>query len=155
MVTIMKKGEMLAAMLVFATNKHAGQFDKGDTPYILHPLKVMHYLKTDDEELMCIALGHDVVEDTDATYEDLRNIGMSERVIDGIRRLTKVPGQTYAEYKEQVLRSKDAMLVKRADLRHNTDIRRLKGTTDKDQARMSKYHDFYMEIELKLWRLDE
>lgn len=151
----MGNGKMLGAMLKFMVDAHDGQFDKGGIPYCLHPLKVMHYLKTDDEELMCIALGHDVVEDTDATYEDLRNIGMSERVIDGIRRLTKVPGQTYAEYKEQVLRSKDAMLVKRADLRHNTDIRRLKGTTDKDKARMSKYHDFYIEIELALWRLDE
>ncbi len=151
----MKKGEMLASMLVFATNQHAGQFDKGGMPYILHPLKVMHYLKTDDEELMCMALGHDVIEDTTATYEDLRNIGMSERVIDCIRRLTKLPGQTYAEYKAQVLGSKDSMLVKRSDLRHNTDIRRLKGTTEKDHARTAKYHEFYMEIEHELWKYDE
>lgn len=146
----MKKGQMLDKMLVIVTNAHAGQFDKGGNPYILHPLKVMHYLKTDDEELMCIALGHDVIEDTSVTYKDLRDAGISERVIEGIRCLTKQPGQTYDEYKESVFSNKDAMLVKRCDLRHNTDIRRLKGVSEKDIARMAKYQMFYLEIQAKL-----
>lgn len=146
----MRKGEMLGKMLVLATNAHAGQFDRGGNPYILHPLKVMHYLKTDDEELMCMALGHDVVEDTSTTFKDLREAGMSERVIEGIRALTKMPGQTYDEYKEVVFASKDAMRVKMADLRHNTDVRRLKGVTEKDLARMAKYHQFFMEIKARL-----
>lgn len=146
----MKKGEMLGKMLVLVTNAHAGQFDRGGNPYILHPLKVMHYLKTDDEELMCIALGHDVVEDTSVTYKDLRDAGISERVIGGIRSLTKVPGETYDEYKERVFANTDAMRVKLADLRHNTDIRRLKGVSEKDIARMAKYHVFFMEIKARL-----
>ena len=146
----MKKGEMLGTMLCIATNAHAGQFDRGGAPYILHPLKVMHYLKSDDEELMCMALGHDVIEDTATTYRDLRDAGISERVIDGIRALTKVPGLTYEEYKEGVFACEDAMRVKLADLRHNTDIRRLKGVTEKDIARMAKYHLFYMEIKARL-----
>ena len=146
----MKKGDMLGTMLVIATNAHAGQFDRGGAPYILHPLKVMHYLKSDDEELMCMALGHDVIEDTSVTYRDLRDAGISERVIAGIRALTKLPGQTYEEYKAGVFASEDAMRVKLADLRHNTDIRRLKGVTEKDIARMAKYHMFYMEIKSRL-----
>jgi (p)ppGpp synthase/HD superfamily hydrolase len=146
----MRKGEMLGKMLVLATNAHAGQFDRGGNPYILHPLKVMHYLKTDDEELMCMALGHDVVEDTSVTFKDLREAGMSERVIEGIRSLTKMPGQTYDEYKEVVFANKDAMRVKMADLRHNTDVRRLKGVSEKDIARMAKYHQFFMEIKARL-----
>jgi (p)ppGpp synthase/HD superfamily hydrolase len=146
----MKKGEMLAKMLVIATNAHAGQFDRGGNPYILHPLKVMHYLKSDDEELQCIALGHDVVEDTPVTFKDLRDAGISDRVIDAIRVLTKMPGQTLEEYKELVFGSVDAMRVKLSDLRHNTDIRRLKGVTEKDIARMVKYQVFYTEILAKL-----
>jgi hypothetical protein len=146
----MKKGVMLAKMLVIATNAHAGQYDKGGLPYILHPLKVMHYLKSDDEELQCIALGHDVIEDTDITYKYLRDEGMSERVIAGIRGMTKVPGQTYEEYKEGVFANIDSMKAKKADLRHNSDIRRLKGVTDKDVARIAKYMKFYSEIEAKL-----
>lgn len=146
----MKKGEMLAKMLVIATNAHADQFDKGGNPYILHPLKVMHYLKTTDEELQAIALGHDVIEDTDVTYKDLREAGISERVISAITALTKVPGETYDEYKQKVFANVDAMKVKMADLRHNTDIRRLKGVSDKDVARMMKYQKFYIEIQSKL-----
>ena len=146
----MKKGEMLGTMLVIATNGHAGQFDKGGNPYILHPLKVMHYLKSDDEELQCIALGHDVIEDTKVTYKDLRDAGISERVIGGIRALTKVPGETLEEYKERVFANVDAMRVKLCDLRHNSDIRRLKGITDKDIERMTKYHKFHMEIQARL-----
>ncbi len=146
----MNKGQMLGTMLLIATNAHAGQFDKGGNPYILHPLKVMHYLKTDDEELMCIALGHDVIEDTSVTYRDLREAGISERVIAGIRALTKQPGQTYDEYKQEVFSNEDAMRVKMADLRHNTDIRRLKGIQDKDIERMVRYQKFYLEIQHRL-----
>jgi (p)ppGpp synthase/HD superfamily hydrolase len=161
-VTVMKKGEMLAKMLVIATNAHAGQFDKGGNPYILHPLKVMHYLKSDDEELQCIALGHDVIEDCsgkkifvdgeekEISYSMFREEGISERVIDGIKGMTKVPGQTYEEYKEGVFDNVDSMKGKMADLRHNSDIRRLKGVTEKDVARIAKYMKFYSEIQAKL-----
>jgi (p)ppGpp synthase/HD superfamily hydrolase len=148
----MNKGELLNKMLVLATNAHAGQYDKGGKPYILHPLKVMHYLKSEDEELQCIALGHDVIEDTKVTYVQLRELGITERIIEGIRALTKLPGETYEEYKERVFASEDAMRVKMADLRHNTDIRRLKGVTEKDIARVAKYHMFYLEIQEKLPR---
>ena len=146
----MKKGEMLGKMIVIATNAHAGQFDKGGAPYILHPLRVMSFLKTDDEELQCMAVGHDVIEDTKVTYKDLREAGISDRVITGIAALTKVPGETLEEYKERVFANPDAMRVKLCDLRHNTDIRRLKGVTQKDIERMAKYHTFYLEIQARL-----
>jgi len=145
------KGEQLSRMLVLATNRHDGQFDKGGNPYILHPLKVMHYLKTDDEELMCIALGHDLIEDTFKSIYDgmltLRYHGMTERVISGIVAMTKVDGETYEEYKERVKSNPDSVKVKMADLRHNSDIRRLKGVTQKDIERIEKYHLFYLELQ--------
>lgn len=146
----MKRGEMLGKMLVLMANGHAGQFDKAGKPYTLHPLAVMSILASDDEELQCIALGHDLIEDTKLTYQDLRDAGMSERVIDGIRRLTKQPGQTLDEYKAIIFESRDAMLVKKADLTHNSDIRRLKGITEKDIERMAKYHRFYIELSARL-----
>ena len=143
-----KKGELLNRMLVLATNRHAGQFDRGGQPYILHPLKVMYYLKTDDEELQCIALAHDLVEDTDTTFAELLEMGFTKRVVDGIRALTKMPGESYEDYKDRVKGNPDAVKVKMCDLRHNTDIRRLKGVTEKDLARVEKYHRFYTELML-------
>ena len=146
----MKKGELLGKVLVLATNAHAGQFDRGGKPYILHPLKVMHYLKTDDEELQCIALLHDVIEDTATSWKDLEAIGCTERVLAAVKALTKMPGQTYDDYKEIVFANEDAMRVKLCDLRHNTDIRRLKGVTQKDIDRVAKYNRFYLEIQSRL-----
>lgn len=146
----MKKGEMLGKMLVLATSAHAGQTDRGGAPYILHCLKVMHYLKSDDEELQCIALGHDIVEDTKTTWKDLAELGFSTRVIEGIRSMTKPPGVSYEDYQLQVYNNRDAMLVKLCDLRHNSDIRRLKGVSEKDLDRMAKYHRFYLQIKSRL-----
>lgn len=134
---------------------HAGQFDKGGNPYILHPLKVMHYLKSDDEELMAIAVLHDVVEDTAITYAYLREQGLSERVIDGVRDVTKVPGETPEEYQARVMRNIDSIRVKMEDLRHNSDIRRLKGVTEKDIARVVVYQKFYTELKEALKKFQE
>ena len=142
----MKPGLLLDKMLVFATTKHAGQFDKGGSPYIMHPLAVMYLLGDADEELRCIALGHDIVEDCKVTYSELRDMGFTERVVNGIKSLTKVPGETYEEYKDKVKANPDAVRVKLADLTHNTDIRRLKGVTERDILRMEKYYKFYLEL---------
>jgi guanosine-3',5'-bis(diphosphate) 3'-pyrophosphohydrolase len=142
----MKKTEILQKMLLLMVTNHDGQFDKGGRPYALHPLKVMHYLKSDDDELNCIALGHDIVEDTDITFEKLYSMGFPERVIAGIRAMTKIKGETYEEYKAKVMSNPDAVKVKMQDLRHNSDIRRLKGVTEKDIKRIEKYHQFYMEL---------
>jgi (p)ppGpp synthase/HD superfamily hydrolase len=49
-----KRGTLLNAMLVITTNAHAGQYDRGGNPYILHPIRVMSYLKTDDERLIIL-----------------------------------------------------------------------------------------------------
>lgn len=148
----MTKEEMLSYMLVLATNSHSNQTDKAGMPYILHPITVMKYLNTTDIELMCIALGHDLLEDTDVTVDSLRNSGISERIIKGIILLTKWPDQSYEEYKEAVFSSRDAMLVKRADITHNTDLTRIPGciTNEKINTRMKKYLDFLRQIDYKL-----
>jgi (p)ppGpp synthase/HD superfamily hydrolase len=144
------KGKMLSKMLLIATTRHDGQFDRGGSPYILHALKVMHYCRSEDEELMCIALGHDLIEDTFENLDEgarfLKAEGFSDRVCAGIEMLTKIEGQTYDEYKLRVKSNTDAILVKMADLRHNSDIRRLKGLRQKDYDRIVKYHEFYLEL---------
>lgn len=142
----MKKGEMLEKALVLMVNAHSGQLDRGGKPYQLHPLNVMVLLKSDDEELQCIALLHDVIEDSDVTFKQLEEVGMSKRVIDAVKLLTKMPGQTHEEYMGAIKTNLDAVLVKMADLTHNSDIRRLKGVREKDKERMFKYHMMYLEL---------
>lgn len=139
-------GQMLSKMISLATERHAGQFDKGGRPYILHPLTVMHRLRTDDEELQCIAVGHDLIEDTDTSEYGLLQLGFSERVVKAILCLTKFKGEDERQYREAVKSNPDAVRVKIEDLRHNSDIRRLKGVTEKDIARMVRYHEFYLEL---------
>ncbi len=146
MVTEKTPEQQLNDMLVLTTARFDGMFDKGGTPYILHCLKVMHYTRTKDFLLMCIAVGHDLVEDTPTTYEELRQMGFSERVIRGIEALTKIPGQTNVQYLERIKANPDAIRVKLADLRHNSDIRRLKGVTEKDLRRVEKYQKMYLEL---------
>lgn len=106
----------------------------------------MHRLRTDDEELQCIAVGHDLIEDTTVTTDLLRDLGFTERVVKGILCLTKFEGEDDAQYRGAVKANPDAVRVKIEDLRHNSDIRRLKGVTEKDVARMVRYHEFYLEL---------
>jgi hypothetical protein len=73
-------------------------------------------------------------------------MGFTERVIVGIRAMTKVPGETNDEYMDRIKACHDAIRCKLADLRHNSDIRRLKGVTAKDVARIEKYHKMFMEL---------
>jgi (p)ppGpp synthase/HD superfamily hydrolase len=134
-------------MLILAATAHSGTFDKGGKPYILHPLTVMHKLRSNDEELLCIALGHDLLEDTAVTIDVLEGLRISNRVINGIVALTKVNGESYEDYKAKVKANPDAVRVKMEDLRHNSDLRRLKDVRPKDIERMAKYMAFYKELQ--------
>jgi (p)ppGpp synthase/HD superfamily hydrolase len=135
--------EMLDDMLVLIATEFKGKRDKGGRPYALHCMTVMYFLKTDDVELQVIGLGHDLIEDTRITAEELRRRGYSERVIAGIVALSKRDGESGEEYFARVTANDDAILVKICDISHNTDIRRLKGLREKDFLRMQKYHHMY------------
>lgn len=145
---------ILSTAIAIAAEEHLNQLDKGGSPYILHPLKVMYLLKTDDYELMAMAVLHDVIEDTKREKQDMTNIlinrGMTPRIMNCLKLLTKTKGQDYQEYINGIKTNIDAIRVKMADLRHNTDIRRLKGTTEKDQIRTKKYHETYEDLKLTL-----
>ena len=85
----MNQYELLGKAIEIAVDAHAGQFDKGGKPYILHPLHLMNQLMF-DLELAQAAVMHDVVEDSDYyTLETLRAYGFSERVLDMLDRYMK------------------------------------------------------------------
>lgn len=132
----------LAHAISVAAYAHNGQMDKnGEEPYILHPLRVMASFHT--EELRIIAVLHDVVEDTDVTFDDLRREGFSEQVIGSLILLTKSRYEVYAHYIERLVQmyNRNAILVKIADLEDNTDEWRLGRLPLETQQRLrAKYH---------------
>jgi len=136
----------LSAMIAVASHAHQNQYDKGGNPYILHPLAVMHLNPNFDWDQKCIAVGHDLIEDTWASESYLKEMGFNQRVIDGIVALTKIEGEPYETYKNRVKSNPDAIKVKMCDLRHNSDITRLKGISPKDFERIKKYQIFYTEL---------
>lgn len=116
---------------------HEGQVDKGGSPYVLHPLKVMLRLAHDQERI--VAVLHDVVEDTAVTLDDLRNEGFSDAVVGAIDSLTKREGETYQAFIERAARDPIACRVKLADLAENSDLSRLGEPSQKDLDRLEKY----------------
>lgn len=138
---------MLAKAIAIAAAAFKNKLDKGGRPYILHCLRVMNnarYINPNDEDLMCIAVLHDLLEDCDDEWsaQRLRDEGFSDRVISALELLTHIDGD-YDMYIKVIAFSDDARSVKLADLVDNSDITRIKGLRKKDMDRLEKYHRAY------------
>lgn len=138
---------MFGKAMFIAAREHMNVRDKGGNAYILHPMRIAMRLRTNDEELLSIAILHDVIEDSKVTFEDLKDEGFSDRVVVALRLLTHQKGVSYDDYIENMRGNLDALLVKREDLRDNSDITRLKGISDKDFDRMKKYQKCFVKVE--------
>ena len=129
--------------------------DKGGFPYVIHLLKVYSGV-SEYIEKVC-ALLHDVVEDTDVTYDDLKSVGYPKEVIDILTILTKTKGEDYRKYIDRIIESENihAMNIKLSDLRHNMDLSRIKNPTTNDYERISKrYEPAYERINVKLKEME-
>ena len=69
----------LERAIQIATEAHKGQLDKSGKDYIGHPLRVMEMGRSEQEKIVGVL--HDVVEDTDWTFERLAAEGFSEEII--------------------------------------------------------------------------
>ena len=117
---------------------HDGQVDKSGLPYAHHPLHLAEQM--DDEESTIVALLHDVVEDTDYTLKDLKEMGFGDAVIEAIDIMTHRPEVPYMDYVKEIAKNSIARKVKLADLNHNCDLTRLNHEpTSKDLERVEKY----------------
>lgn len=101
---------------------HDGQRDKGDYPYICHPLHVAEQM--DDEESTVVAILHDVVEDTTCTLAHLSYF-FPQSILDAIDAITRREDEEYFDYIHRVAENEIAKKVKIADLHHNLDESRL------------------------------
>ncbi len=79
-----------------------------------------------DEASACVALLHDIVEDTDVTLEQLAQ-DFPPEVIQAVALLTHNPQESYFEYVRKIRGNRIATVVKLADLEHNSDETRLLG----------------------------
>lgn len=116
--------------------KHRGQLDKGGVKYINHPVYVSSHMHTVEEKV--VALLHDVVEDTDTDLGELSEFG--PRVLDALDAITRRPGEDYFDYILRVKENPIARAVKIEDLRHNMRMDRIPDPTERDFARVNKYH---------------
>lgn len=134
----------LGKMIALVATKFENRMDKSGKAYFLHCMRVMNQMSQSDEELMCIALGHDLVEDCpELNQKVLYEMGFSMRIVETILVLTHDKGVDYMDYIKKISHFPDAVTVKLADLRDNSDITRLKGLTKKDHDRIEKYHLAY------------
>lgn len=144
----------LADAISFAVGVHIDQFDKGGNPYILHPLKLLHWARHADEDVdvQILCMLHDCAEDSSlgvAETLDLIEITFGTEMRQLVDNLTKRAGEKYEEYLDRVKLDVRSAKVKCFDLRHNSDLRRLKGITIKDQERTLKYQVAY--AKLNIW----
>ena len=129
---------MLERAIGIAVEAHKGQLDKGGNPYILHPLRVM--MSVDFELEKIVAVLHDVVEDSDWTFEALLAEGFSNEVIEALKGVTKQSdNEDYDSFIQRAIRNPIGRKVKIADLRDNLDVTRIPELGEKDLQRISKY----------------
>ena len=153
--------ELTKKAMNIAYKAHEGQFDKCGFPYICHPIHLAEYIITtpvyyankiipndnDDyknipEYLTCVALLHDVVEDSDITIEDLSK-EFPFIVTQAVDLLTHKPGVDYFDYINEINKNYLAKSIKILDIVHNKNKDRESLIDDEDQdkkdARDEKY----------------
>ena len=130
----------LEKAIELAARAHAGQTDKQGLPYILHPLRVLMGVESDEARI--IAVLHDTLEDTNLTEDDLRREGFSEAIIAGVLAVTHRRDESYADYVVRCSRLEAARQVKLSDLADNSRLDRVLMRPDRlksDLARVRRY----------------
>ena len=128
---------MLEKAIQLATHAHSNQIDKAGSPYILHPLRLMMKMESENEKI--VAVLHDIVEDTPVTLEQLAREGFDTEILNAVDRVTNRPEESYDDFIIRAASNPIGYKVKMADLNDNLDISRIPNPTQKDFQRLSKY----------------
>jgi (p)ppGpp synthase/HD superfamily hydrolase len=123
--------------IAIALEGHKDQKDKSGLPYILHPLRVM--LKMDTEEEMIPAVLHDILEDTQLDVSYLLSQGISSDSIEIIKFLTKKDDEEYLAYIQKIRTNPIAAKIKKADITDNLNLLRLHQIQVSDLERLNNY----------------
>lgn len=139
---------ILEKAIQIAVNAHMGQKDRAGSPYILHPLRVMHSVGATDAKI--VAILHDVVEDTSVTFDELIDAGIPKHLVITLRLLTHTDNLSYEDYIARLGENSLAVKVKLADLKDNMDLSRLKEISDEDMELYKKYVSSYRYLKERL-----
>ncbi len=135
----------LSRAIAIAAEVHVNDTDKGGSAYILHPLRMMAKMTTDEERMAAIL--HDVVEDHHDdgwSFDRLEAEGIPISVIEALRCVTKISDdEDYISFIHRVAANPLARTVKLADLEDNMNMLRISDLTEWDLARLKKYHIAY------------
>lgn len=148
----------LQRAIEIAVEAHKGQVDKAGSLYVLHPLRVMMSLDTEDEKIVGVL--HDVVEDCEGwTWDRLRSEGFSDKIIDALQSVSKTPEeeaefsslkatgsedavrQHYFAFVRRAAANEIGRKVKMADIDDNLDVSRIKTLSNEDIIRLRRYDE--------------
>lgn len=129
----------LQRAIEIAVEAHRGMTDKGGNPYILHPLRVMLSLSSEEEKIVGVL--HDVVEDCDGwSFERLKAEGFSETVLIALQSVTKsFEDRSYEDFVQRAAKNHIGKKVKIADILDNLDVKRINDINMEDVKRIKKY----------------
>lgn len=139
----MRKNKLLAKAIKIVAEEFENSYDKGGQPYVLHCLWVMNKVRHLGWEYMIVAVLHDLIEDTDWTYQMLKDKGFPEKIIQSLK-LLDFRNVDYIKQIKKVKKDKIAREVKMRDIEHNSKVTRLKGIKEKDIKRLEKYSKAYL-----------
>ena len=128
-----KEGSLERAIKI-AKEAHQDQVNKAGEPYILHPMRVMDNVHSDDEKI--VAILHDVVEKSpDWTLSRLSDEGFSTQIIEAVNALTRSKDENYEDFLLRASANPIGRVVKLADLEDNLDMSEGLGTSHSEKYR--------------------
>jgi (p)ppGpp synthase/HD superfamily hydrolase len=118
--TLQLEHPLISKCLDIAIKAHSGQYRRdGRTHYMDHVYEVTKRVKKFDDDHICVALLHDVIEGSDITADDLLKEGVPENIVEAVSLLTKYVGITYKKYLVEIKGNELARRVKIADMLSN------------------------------------
>lgn len=106
------RGTLITQMTMFATGIHINQYTTYGIPMIRHLMNVCHFVDDRNEELQCIAMGHDLKNfGNDVTDNELIQLGMNDRIINAINDMTRRNGESTKSLLNRIVTNPDSLEV--------------------------------------------
>lgn len=136
--------KLIEKAISIALEKHSGQTDNNGKPYILHVLRVMLAMDTEDE--MTAGVMHDVIEDSDYTLDNMEEDGFPEHIINAVDAISRREGESYEDFFNRAVQDPIAKKIKKADLEDKMRLKEYDKLSEKDLEKLNKYIKYWHKI---------